>query len=141
MPTQLLWDDLNQEVLSEFPELREPRFADLIGGFEGWTPGTYVVIGSAFNALIEDRVASAAGDRAKIGAFVERMAVSKSGGIEDLLRIDVLPTFLKSQPLLDAYWVFLGPSTRRFLKRTAIRRAPQIIFPSGVEDNRANETK
>ena len=137
MPSALTWDNLSEALLAEFPELRHPRYTEIVGGIEGWTPGHYVIFGSLFTAYLEDTASAPATERCRIGAFIEKMAESTSGGVEILLRIEVWPTLLRTQTRLNVYWPFLGQKTRALLARAAVRQAPQIVFPDDEREAKA----
>ena len=127
---ELSFSELNSALLAEFPHLRE-SFAVKIGDFPGWEPGQYVVFGSIFNDYIENSASQDVAVRSRIAAFVERMAGSSDEEIDQLLRIELLPTFLKGQQLLDAYWPYFGPHAKRLLSLMALRVAPELRLPAG----------
>lgn len=64
-----------------------------------------------------------------IAEFIERMAAEGDGRTEDLLKIEILPTLLTSQDILNHYWPFLGTHTRRMLAESASSIAPSIEIP------------
>ena len=132
MLQQITWENLNTSLFEEFPILRDDRYASIIGGLEGWNPGQYVVFGSPFVHYIRDLVTGPADPRAKVGKFLERMATTDIGKIEELLTIEVLPTFLESQEALDAFWPALGGKTRQILCLIAPKKGPQINIPTGL---------
>jgi hypothetical protein len=123
----LTWENLNEALFDAFPLLKNEEFSRLIGGLEGWEPGQYVVFGSLFNAYLRKSKDSLS-DRSKVAEFLERMATSNNENIEDLLKIEVLPTLIESQTMIDAYWPQLGPRTQWFVDLIAPSKAPNIIL-------------
>jgi hypothetical protein len=126
-PEHLTWDSLTESLLFEFPSLRE-EYERQHWGFKDWHPGQYVIFGSVFNKYIEATQSGPVGARSKIGSFLERMASSNVENIEDLLKIEVLPTLIESQAMIDAYWPQLGPRTQWFVDLIAPSKAPNIIL-------------
>ncbi len=127
---ELTWENLNSRLLEEFPDLNDSRFTERVGGLGDWSPGQYVVFGSLFNQYLREQVSASAEARAKVGRFLEAMAQSGSGNIEDLLKIEVLPTLLEKQDTLATYWNSLGEWTRRTVAAIAPRIAPDIVIPA-----------
>jgi hypothetical protein len=69
------WNSLNKIVLKEFPVLRKPEYAKLIGGFDGWEPGQYVIFGTLFNRYTEENASTAnQAEKASVAQFLERLA-------------------------------------------------------------------
>jgi hypothetical protein len=134
MPQEFNYDNLNSLLLEEFPFLKERRYAVKIGGFEGWSPGPYVVFGSVFNHYLREMVKSSSEAQRQVGDFLERMATSNDARIEELLTIEVLPTFLESQEILDKCWPCLGEKTRRILWLIAPQKAPSISIPAMMSE-------
>jgi hypothetical protein len=124
----LSYGDLNDELLKQFPNLRT-EFANKIGDFPNWAPGPFVVFGSVFNDFIEAAASEAPVVRCQVADFLERLAESSDVAIERLLKIEVLPTLLKSQEVAEAYWPSLGHRTQRLMTFLAPRMAPRLSLP------------
>jgi hypothetical protein len=98
----LSYDNINHELLEDFPHLR-PEFSSKIGEFPGYNPGPYVVFGSVFNSYIEECYREPQKAR-EMTRFIERMALSPDPRVEDLLKIEIIPTLVRSQLILDTLW-------------------------------------
>jgi hypothetical protein len=118
---------LNEQLRERFPVLEQPQYTALIGGIEA---GPYVVFGVVFNRFIVDLAGgSDLQSKRNAAAFLEEMATAPDGRVLDLLESEVLPTLLKSQGTVDAYWSLLGSATRRLLRLAAPRIAPDVALP------------
>jgi hypothetical protein len=124
----LSFANLNEALLSAFPTLRE-TFPEKIGDFPDWDPGQYVVFGSVFTDYITTAVSENAALRPPVGRFIERMAASLDEGIEQLLKIEVLPAILSRQAVIDSLWPHLGPQTKRLIRLLAPRASPEVVVP------------
>ncbi len=125
MRPSLEFEELNKALLAEFPYLLK-EFPEKVGPDPD--PGQYVVFGSVFNYHIE-RSFHDPREAQHIGEFIERMAAEGDGRTEDLLKIEIVPTLLTSQDVLNHYWPFLGTHTRRLLAEWASSIAPGIEIP------------
>jgi hypothetical protein len=124
----LEYDSLNQQLREQLPALGEPRYTQLIGGIEA---GPYVVFGVMFNQYLVD-LAKENDLQARSGAatFIEDMAVARDERVPDMLASEVLPTLVRSQAMVDAYWPLLGTATRRRLKLLGSRLTANVELPS-----------
>lgn len=125
----LEYDSLNQQLRERLPPLGEPRYTQLIGGIEA---GPYVVFGVMFNRYLLD-VANEdvyIQDRSGAAKFIEEMAVAPDTRVSDMLTSEVLPTLVRSQAMLDAYWSLLGTATRHRLKLLSPRLVANVELPS-----------
>lgn len=129
MPQEFNYENLNGLLLDEFPFLKDQKYAANIGGFNDWDPGPYVVFGSVFNHYLREAAKGSPDPQTKAADFLEKMATSSDARIEELLTIEVLPTLLESQEILDAYWPRLGERTRKLLWLIAPQKAPAISIP------------
>ena len=90
-----------------------------------------MIFGSIFNRYLEDMVYSGhPEDRAKSGTFIENLSTAGDGNVEELLKLEILPTLLRTQRAFDTYWEYLGAKTQRGLSWLAPKLAPQIQLPS-----------
>ncbi len=124
----LIYDSLNEQLLKCFPVLNQPRYTDLIGGIDA---GPYVIFGVLFNQYLSD-LAIGADLQAKIrvASFIEDMAAAKDERVSDMLTTEVLPTFMGSQTMIDAYWTLLGTATRRRLKLLRLPPSSKVDLPA-----------
>lgn len=125
---KLEYGSLNEHLWREFPVLRKAEYTQLIGGIEA---GPYVVFGVLFNQyLVDAAIKPDLEAKRKVAAFIEDMAASQDDRIADLVTTEVLPTLLRSQETVDAYWPLLGKSAQRRLSLIAPRIASDILLPS-----------
>ena len=122
----LVYDSLNEQVLKRFPELRQPRYAELMIDV---TDGPYVVFGTLFNRYLTDLVGADREAMNRVALFVEEMILGRDERVSDMLAIEVLPTFLKSQTVLDSYWPLLGAETRDRLRCLPPRFSRNVELP------------
>ncbi|MEW5980351.1 MAG: hypothetical protein AB1898_31575 [Acidobacteriota bacterium] len=115
---ELSYKNLNAAVLESFPFLTDEACRDIYGYTEGRL-GPYVLFGDIFNRYVRQYADLSTDEKQRVGAFLERMAESPDGKVEDLLTVEVLPVFLENQAINDAYWQYLGQRTRQLL--TAVR--------------------
>jgi hypothetical protein len=120
---ELGFDALSSTLLNEFPNLREKAERIFGSGL------AYVLFGSVFNAYIEE-VADHEGDCLRVADFINRMAESSDEGVSELLSLEVLPSLLKSQKVLDVYWPHLRDQARRLLWLHAPRIRPEVAIPT-----------
>ena len=121
------------ETLSEllflwFPVLKTAEYARLVPSLDD---GPYVIFGVIFNSYVENIAYS--GDRedwTEIGTFIENLSTAADGNVQVLLKLEVLPTLLKSQRIVDTYWEHLGAKTQQALIWLTPKLAPQIQLPS-----------
>ncbi len=119
---ELSYGTLTSTLLKEFPNLRDRaemhHASDL----------AYPLFGDIFSRYIllvtHDEEA-----RSRVADFINRMADSSDGQISELLRVEVLPSVLESQQVLDAYWPHLGDRARKLLSLCAVRMKPEIVVP------------
>jgi hypothetical protein len=124
----LEYESLNKQLREQLPELGEPRYAQLIGGIEA---GPYVVFGVLFNQYLIDMSQANDGEaKAKASSFIEEMAVAKDERVSDMLVSEVLPTLVKSQAMVDAYWPLLGVATQRRMSLLPSRIVARVELPS-----------
>lgn len=119
---------LNEQLREYFPILGQPRYTRLLEGIKA--AGAYVVFGVVFNHYIVD-LATTSDPQAKdrVASFIEAMAASHDERVVDLLKLELLPTILQSQTLVDAYWPALGVATRRALRLLPPRFARNVELP------------
>lgn len=125
---KLSYATVNDRLYEWFPILRSAKYLQWTGGFDGLNP--YVIFGSIVRHYIADILDE--GDikaQAKIAQFLELMATAGDLTINELLEIEVWPTCLTSQKMIDAYWENFGIATRRRLHFLAPRLAPHINLP------------
>jgi hypothetical protein len=121
------------ETLSEvlflwFPVLKTAEYARLVPSLDD---GPYVIFGVIFNSYVENMVYSGhREDWTEIGTFIENLSTAADGNVKVLLKLEVLPTLLKSQRTIDTYWEHLGTKTQRALSWLAPKLAPEIQLPS-----------
>jgi hypothetical protein len=90
-----------------------------------------VIFGVIFNSYVENMVYSGHHeDWTEIGIFIENLSTAADGNVQELLKLEILPTLLKSQRIIDTYWVYLGAKTQQALSWLAPKLAPQIQLPS-----------
>lgn len=124
----LEYDSLNQQLREQLPVLWEPRYTQLIGGIEA---GPYVVFGVMFNQYLVDLTnTDDLQARSRASTFIEDMAVAQDERVSDMLASEVLPTLVRSQTMVDAYWSVLGAATRRRLKLLNPRLPANVTLPS-----------
>jgi hypothetical protein len=123
----LVYDSLNKQVLKRFPDLRQPRYAELMIDVGD---GPYIVFGTLFNRYLTDLVGADREAMKRAALFIEEMAFALDERVSDMLAIEVLPTFLKSQTILDSYWPLLGEATRHRLRGLPPRFSRKVEFPS-----------
>jgi hypothetical protein len=100
----------------------------MIGGIEA---GPYAIFRVLFNHyLVEVAGEADTQQKAKIAEFLEEMANCRDVRVTELLRTEVVPTFLRSQSGLSTYWPLLGHAVRRALVLEAPRLASSIQIPS-----------
>ena len=100
----------------------------MIGGIEA---GPYVIFGVLFNHYLVGVAGEAdTQQKAKIAEFLEEMANCRDVRVTELLRTEVVPTFLQSQSRLNNYWPLLGHAVRRAVMLEAPRLASSIQIPS-----------
>ena len=126
MAGHLSFEQLNDALLEEFPDLVR-EFPEKIGPDP--SPGQYVVFGSVFNDHIENSADDPAEAR-RVSEFIERLAIEGDGRTEDLLKIEIAPTLLSDQQLLNRYWPLLGQRTRLLLTTWAPTVAPDTELPT-----------
>ena len=70
--------------------------------------------------------------RARSGAatFIEDMALARDERVSNMLVSEVLPTLVRNQAMVDAYWPLLGTSTRHRLKLLSRRFTANVALPS-----------
>jgi hypothetical protein len=125
---KLEYGSLNQQLLEQLPVLREHRYTQLIGGIEA---GPYVVFGVLFNQYLVDlTLGTDLQAKAVVAAFIEDMAVARDERVSEMLTTEVLPTLLRNQVMVDAYWPLLGTETRRRLKLMSPRFSVKVVLPS-----------
>jgi hypothetical protein len=124
----LVYDSLNEEVFRQFPELRQPSYAELkVDAKEG----PYIVFGTLFNRYLADLAAGTNQESMKRAAsFLEKMAVAKDERVPDMLSLEVLPTLLRNQAMIDSYWPLLGTATRHRLRCLPPRFSRKVNLPS-----------
>jgi hypothetical protein len=124
----LVYDSLNEEVFRQFPELRQPSYAELkVDAKEG----PYIVFGTLFNRYLADLAAGTNQESMKRAAsFLEKMAVAKDERVPDMLSLEVLPTLLRNQAMIDSYWPLLGTATRHRLRCLPRRFSRKVNLPS-----------
>jgi hypothetical protein len=121
-------EGLNEVLFFWFPVLKSPEYAGLVSSLDD---GPYVIFGIIFNRYLENMAYSGHHeDWAKIGRFIENLSTAADGNVQELLKLEILPTLLKSQRIVDTYWVYLGAKTQRALSWLAPKLAPQIQLPS-----------
>jgi hypothetical protein len=121
-------ETLNELLFLWFPILKSPEYARLVAGLDD---GPYVIFGVIFNSYLENMVYSGhPEDWRNIGTFIENLSTGGDEGVRELLKLEILPTFLKSQRFIDTYWEHLGANTRPALTWIAPKVAPQIQVPS-----------
>jgi hypothetical protein len=125
---ELRYNDLNAALFEEFPSLRDECHRK-IDNCREWDPGPYVVFGTVFNDFIEESTGNSSTCSA-IANFIERMSVSSDENIDQLLKIEVIPTLLKNTRTFEVYWPFCRPSTRRLLLLLAPLVAPDLQMPN-----------
>lgn len=124
----LEYDSLNQQLGERLPALGEVRYKQLIGGIEA---GPYVVFGVIFNQYLVDLANEVdLRSRSEATAFIEEMAAARDVRVTDMLVSEVLPTLVRSQSMVDAYWPLLGTATRRRLKLLSPRLTANVELPS-----------
>lgn len=109
----LVYGSLNEQVFKRFPELQQPRYAELMIDV---ADGPYIVFGTLFNRYLIDLVGADRDAMKRVASFIEEMTIARDERVSDMLAIEILPTFLKSQVILDSYWSLLGAATRHRLR-------------------------
>ena len=106
----------------------ESRYTQLIGGIEA---GPYVIFGVMFNQYLVD-LTKKDDLQARSGAamFIEDMALARDERVPNMLVSEVLPTLVRSQAMVDAYWPLLGKATRRRVKLLSPRFTVNVELPS-----------
>ena len=122
----LVYDSLNEEVFRRFPELKQPRYAELMIDVED---GPYIVFGTLFNRYLVDLIGMNHEAMKQASVFLEEMAVAKDERVPDMLALEVLPTLLKSQAIVDSYWPLLGAATRHRLRCLPPRFSRKVQIP------------
>ena len=122
------YDSLNEEVFRQFPELSQPSYADLMIDAK---EGLYIVFGTLFNRYLVDLVEGANQESMqRAAAFLEEMALAKDERVPDMLSLEVLPTLLQKQSIIDAYWPLLGAATQHRLRCLPPRFWRKVELPS-----------
>ena len=123
----LTYGSLNKHLRERFPILDSPKYTDMIGGIEA---GPYVIFGVLFNHyLVEVAGEADTQQTARIAEFLEEMIACGDLEVANLLKMEILPTLLKSQAIVEAYWPWLGDGMRHELILLAPRAAPGLRVP------------
>ncbi|MES2220936.1 MAG: hypothetical protein V4587_08225, partial [Acidobacteriota bacterium] len=123
---RIVYDSLNEQAFKRFPELRQPCYAELIIDV---ADGPYIVFGTLFNRYLIDVVGADREAAKRAASFIEEMLLARDERVSDMLSIEVLPTFLKSQTILDSYWPLLGAATRHRLRCLPSRFSRKVELP------------
>lgn len=109
----LTYEALSSELHERFPQLAEQKYTGLIGKINVDTE-PFALYGVVFNHfLIELSTTRDDESKKNAAAFLEEMATSSDSHVVFLLTSELLPTLVKDQGTVDAYWPLLGPQTRR----------------------------
>jgi hypothetical protein len=122
----LVYDSLSEQVFRRFPDLRQSRYTELMIDVED---GPYIVFGTLFNRYLVDLVGVNHEAMEQVSAFLEEMAVAKDERVPDMLALEVLPTLLKNQTIVDSYWPLLGAATRHRLRCLPPRFSRTVKLP------------
>jgi hypothetical protein len=126
--SKVTFEGLNEVLFLWFPVLKTPEYAGLVSNLDD---GPYVIFGVIFNSYLENMVYSGhREDWRNIGTFIENLSTGGGDSVRELLKLEILPTLLKSQRFIDTYWEHLGANTRRSLHWIAPKLAPEIQVPS-----------
>jgi len=89
-------------------------------------PWTFLT--TIFSRYIHDSQTASVEKRKDIAAFLEEL-VEADNFFYEVIKIDLVHDFLKSQAMIDAYYLLLGPKVRHLVWWLAPEFAPQIVIP------------
>lgn len=125
----LAYEVLSSELHQRFPQLADPKYTSLIGNINVDTE-PFALYGVVFNHYLIE-LANSGDDESKrnAAAFLEDMAASSDSHVTFLLTSELLPTLVRDQVTIDAFWPLLGAATRRRLKLLSPRLTANVTLP------------
>lgn len=126
----LVYDTLSSQLHHRFPQLAEQKYTSLVGNIDV-DAEPFVLYGVVLNHYLIELVHSDDGEAKKgAAAFLEEMAASSDTHVTFLLTSEILPTLVRDQATINAYWPSLGHATRRQLTLLPPRFLTEIEFPT-----------
>ncbi|HEV2709901.1 MAG TPA: hypothetical protein VGU67_06815 [Edaphobacter sp.] len=127
---KLAYESLSRQLHQRFPQLAKQEYTSLVGNIDV-DAEPFVLYGVIFNRYLVE-LANGDDNKSKkdVATFLEEMAASSDSHVTFLLTSELLPTLIKDQAMIDAFWPFLGDLTRHCMSLMPPRFMAKINLPT-----------